>query len=70
MEVSSYKRCDDKILYTGFGRRTVISAPFRSSLGEYFRFSRRFEAQTLSVVLPLIRAHRPELPHPVYENPN
>jgi len=33
----------------------------------YRAFCRRFEAQSLSGVLPLIRAHRPKLPHSVYQ---
>jgi hypothetical protein len=34
---------------------------------DYSSFYSLFEAQTLSDVLPFIQAHRPKLPHPVYE---
>jgi hypothetical protein len=38
--------------------------------GHYSSFHGPFEAQSLSGVLPFIRADRPELAHPVYEIPN
>jgi hypothetical protein len=33
---------------------------------DYSLFRGTFEAQSLGGVLPIIRAHRPKLPHPVY----
>ena len=59
--------------------RTTVLQPFTHQWmgtfagpgnGDYSRFPGIIEAQSLCVVLPLIRAHRPNLPHPVYENPN
>ena len=38
-----------------------------AELVDYFLFSGLIEAQSLSAVLPVIRAERPELPHPVYQ---
>jgi hypothetical protein len=34
---------------------------------DYFLFDRLIEAQSLSAVLPVIRAERTELAHPVYQ---
>jgi hypothetical protein len=34
---------------------------------DYSRFYGAIEAQSLGDVLPFIRAHRPKLPHPVYD---
>jgi DNA-binding GntR family transcriptional regulator len=34
---------------------------------DYPLFQRSFEAQSLGGLLPIIRAHRPKLPHPVYD---
>jgi hypothetical protein len=34
---------------------------------DYSPFWGLFEAQRLGELLPFIRAHRPKLPHPVYE---
>jgi hypothetical protein len=44
-------------------RKANINAPRDLN---YSPFCGRFEAQSLSAVLPFIRAHRPKLPHPVY----
>jgi hypothetical protein len=34
---------------------------------DYPLFQSSFEAQSLGGLLPIIRAHRPKLPHPVYD---
>jgi hypothetical protein len=48
---------EDRWEADGFGRHVP----------DYSLFWALFEAQRLGEVLPFIRAHRPKLPHPVYE---
>jgi hypothetical protein len=45
-------------------------AAVHARTSDYSRFPGAIEAQSLCAVLPLIRAHRPKLPHLVYEIPN
>jgi hypothetical protein len=82
MQVSFERQPGWQILYTGFAAgswflRLLTRTGPRESMRKANAFVRRilnyspfcglFEAQRLGEVLPFIRAHRPKLPHPVYE---
>jgi hypothetical protein len=58
------------ILYTEIAISRCVVEPVCARFGEYSRFPGAPEAQSLGVVLPLIRADRPKFPHLVYEIPN
>jgi hypothetical protein len=85
MKRSSHRTIGDEILYTGISQAIAISAPLAAAnrsnkagnrnvqpvvARNYSSFLRHFEAQSFSDVPPFIRAHRPKLPHPVYEISN
>jgi hypothetical protein len=85
MKRSSREAIGGEILYTGIPQAIAISAPPTAANGsnkngvpniqpvrvrDYSSFPWCFEAQSLSVVPPFIRAHRPKLPHPVCEISN